>query len=121
MAHTLGGVAFGTGENPFEGEISYVRQLRWGVASPLGYAGNINTLVGTAPMMASFRCWLDATTYAAIKALADAAVSVAWVYTDSDIGITSRTVLIKRFDPKKNRAVKGAARWDCDFVLEEVV
>lgn len=121
MAHTLGGVSFGTRENPFEGDIQYVRQPRWGVAKPLGYSGNIRTHTGFEPMTARFRCWLDSTTYAAIKALCDATTAVAWVYTDGDIGITSRTVLITRFDARKNDDVRGASVWDCDVELEEVV
>lgn len=121
MAHTLGGVTFGTKENPFEGEIQYVRQNRWAAARPLGYTGTIRTLNGAEPLMARFRCWLDTTTMNAIKALADAGASVAWVYTDGDIGITSRTVLITVFNARKNAAVKGVAVWDCDVELEEVV
>lgn len=124
MAHTLGGVSFGSGENPFQGEIQYVRRGRWAVAAPLGYNGNINTAMGSAPLTARFRCFLDSTTMAAIKVLADAAAASgtthAWVYTDGDIGITSRTVLIKVFDARKNDRVRGATRWDCDFELEEV-
>ena len=125
MAHTLGGVSFGTGENPFDGEINYVRQTRWADARPLGYTGIISTAVGVEPLTHRLRCWLDSTTYQAIKALSDAAASAgtthAWVYTDGDIGIASQTVLIKAFVARKNRAVKGAARWDCELVLQEVV
>jgi len=124
MAHTLGGVAFGTKENPFQGEIQYRRGTRWAVAKPLGYNGNIRTATGQEPLLARFRCWLDLATKDAIAALANAAYTSgtthAWVYTDGDIGITSRTVLITVFDPKKNERVRGALLWDCDFELEEV-
>ena len=124
MAHTLGGVTFGTRENPFDGDIDYARGTRWAVAAPLGYNGNIRTATGQEPLKAKFRCWLDSTTYQAIKALSDAAASAgtthAWVYTDSDIGITSRTVLIVSFSARKNAAVRGAAVWDCELELEEV-
>lgn len=118
MAHTIGGV---TVNPPISGDIHYVRQNRWSEAAPLGYTGNINTLIGAGPLMARLRYWMTAAEMASIKTLADAGASVAWVYTDGDMGITSRTVLIKVFDAKKNSAVKGAARWDCDLVMEEVV
>ena len=118
MAHTIGGVTVGA---PIGGDIQYVRQKRWNEAEPLGYDGIINTANGSKPLMARLRYWMTAAEMASVKTLADAGVSVTWVYTSSDMAITSRTVLIKLFDAKKNGAVKGAARWDCDLVLEEVV
>lgn len=121
MAHTLGGVSFATtaGQNPFDGEVNYVREKRWSVGEPLGYTGRIRTEMGIDPLTHNLHCYLGSTTMAAIKALADAGVAVVWVYTDGDIGVTTQTVLIVRFSAKKNAAVKGATRWDCEIELEE--
>ena len=121
MAETLGGVnLISTAQSrTFDGEINYVRRKRWGVAEPLGYTGRIRTEMGIDPLTHNLHCYLGSTTMAAIKALADAGVAVVWVYTDGDIGVTTQTVLIVRFSAKKNAAVKGATRWDCEIELEE--
>lgn len=121
MAETLGGVnLISTAQSrTFDGEINYVRRKRWGVAEPLGYTGRIRTEMGVDPLTHRLRRWLDAATYASVKTIADAGVAVAWVYTEGDMGITSQTVLVVEFSAKKNRAVRGTTRWDCELVLEE--
>lgn len=123
MAETLGGVNLiaTAGQNTFDGEISYVRQKRWDVAQPLGYTGSIRTEIGINPLTHRLRRFLTSTTYQAIKTLADAGAAVTYVNTESDIGITSQTVLIVEFSAKKNPDVAGTTRWDCELVLEEVV
>lgn len=116
MAHTIGGV---TVSAPIDGEVDYVRAKRWAVAAPLGYTGNINTEMGIAPLSHTLRFSWTSTEKDNIKTLADAGAAVVWVYTNGGMGVTSQSVLIKSFRARKNRAVQGAARWDCELVLEE--
>ena len=122
MTCTLGGVALGDSEKPFDGELEYGTPTIIAEARPLGFIGRIITVMGVDAREHVVRFWADATTYAAIKALADAAASSATthacVWDESDLAI-NLTVFIKRFGARKNRAVRRTARWDCELTLVE--
>lgn len=125
MAETLGGVNLlaSGGQGNYGGEIPYSRDPRWSVAEPLGYIGRIRTTMGVSPKVISMVRMLTSTSYLAVLTLAEAAYNSGtthtYVNTEGDMGITSMTVLITKFLPKKSAATRGTTRWLCEIELEE--